>query len=66
MLTIIKLLLNKQTTLIYLILLSISFLIHFQHDYNKRILVLKELNIVTSSSEEDLVLELMSDCSEDD
>ena len=26
----------------------------------------QELNIVTSSSEEDLVLELMSDCSEDD
>ena len=48
MLTIIKLLLNKQTTLIYLILLFISFLIHFQHDYNKRILVLKELNIVTN------------------
>ena len=26
----------------------------------------QELNIVTSSSEEDLVLELMRDCSEDD
>ena len=26
----------------------------------------QDLNIVTSSSEEDLVLELMSDCSEDD
>ena len=48
MLTIIKLLLNKQTTLIYLILLFISFLIHFQHDYNKRILVVKQLNIATS------------------
>ena len=48
MLTIIKLLLNKQTTVIYIILLSISCLIHFKYDYNKRIFILKEINIATS------------------
>ena len=43
MLRLIKLLINKQADLIYIILLCFSFILHIQFDYNKRILVSKNI-----------------------